>query len=779
MVGPDSAETTIVYDALSRKTSMNDPNMGVWLYRYDAAGNLRKQRDAANVMTCFHYDELNRLKGKSFHSGVSDPDADPGFCGRVTNYNVTYGYDTGVNGKGRRTGMNDASGNTSWEYDTRGRMAKETKAISGASGSPYVTRWTSYDSMDRVRTMQYPDGEGVTFSYTAQGPIKGVSGTSVYVGDTLYNPLGQATDRYLGSTTGLIRQKYTYTAGENFRLTALQSGVGPNYNNLQNISYTYDDTGNVLTIADSAAYGGNQTQTFTYDALNRLTRGYTSGNKAGWYDEDYTYSAGGNITTKGKLNSLWWYYSYGEQAADCPQGALSKPHAVVGADAAPYFNRYCYDQNGNMVRRRLGTADVLPRTADALAGSTDQSHPDTQVIDTYLLAYDEENRLREVSLNGGIVATYTYDGDGNRVKAVVNGVTTVYVGNTYEREGNTVRKYYYAGGVRIALRTGGQTYYLLGDHLGGTNVTTNSSGVQVASLLYKPWGETRYDFGVTPTTWRFTGQREDATIGLYFYNARFYDPYLNRWIQPDTIVPDPSNPQSLNRYSYVLNNPLRYSDSSGHCGPLTPVCVILALLGTGLLLSGDDTSQPVSPEVANSARLGGALLVTTVGVGSGSAIVGSASTAQAATAGTGAACADGDCTNEVRGASQLAQNAAVNSAQSGALLRQQYESVVRTLADRGAQLRSAGRPLEEIARTLHAERRALGEQFKVMTPPDKLEQIYARNIERYGDKLGPSVEWLIERGLRQGKTMEEIWESIISSASRPGGQDIIPHLLGQ
>jgi len=91
---------------------------------------------------------------------------------------------------------------------------------------------------------------------------------------------------------------------------------------------------------------------------------------------------------------------------------------------------------------------------------------------------------------------------------------------------------------------------------------------------------------------------------------------------------------------------------------LTPVCVILALLGTGLLLSGDDTSQPVSPEVANSARLGGALLVTTVGVGSGSAIVGSALTAGAVTTGAGAACADGDCTNEAQAVIRGSQNAA-------------------------------------------------------------------------------------------------------------------------
>ncbi len=80
----------------------------------------------------------------------------------------------------------------------------------------------------------------------------------------------------------------------------------------------------------------------------------------------------------------------------------------------------------------------------------------------------------------------------------------------------------------------------------------------------KPWGETRFSSGTTPTTWRFTGQREDATIGLYFYNARHLDPQLGRFTQPDTIVPEPSNPQALNRYSYTLNNPIKYRDSSGH-----------------------------------------------------------------------------------------------------------------------------------------------------------------------------------------------------------------------
>ena len=100
-------------------------------------------------------------------------------------------------------------------------------------------------------------------------------------------------------------------------------------------------------------------------------------------------------------------------------------------------------------------------------------------------------------------------------------------------------------------------------------VIATSSGSKIAELRYHPWGGTRFSSGTTPTARRYTGQIEDAAIGLYFYNARYYDPALGRFIQADTIIPDPANPQSLNRYAYVLNNPLRYTDPSGHayCPP--------------------------------------------------------------------------------------------------------------------------------------------------------------------------------------------------------------------
>ena len=103
---------------------------------------------------------------------------------------------------------------------------------------------------------------------------------------------------------------------------------------------------------------------------------------------------------------------------------------------------------------------------------------------TYTQAFDIENRL--ISVSGAATASFAYDGDGNRVKATVSGVTTTFLGNYYEWTSGTATKYYYAGSQRVAMRAGSTLYYLLGDHLGSTSITTNVSGTLVSELLYKP-----------------------------------------------------------------------------------------------------------------------------------------------------------------------------------------------------------------------------------------------------------------------------------------------------
>jgi RHS repeat-associated protein len=144
----------------------------------------------------------------------------------------------------------------------------------------------------------------------------------------------------------------------------------------------------------------------------------------------------------------------------------------------------------------------------------------------------------------------------------------VYIGNYYERDnGTTVRKYYYAGAVRVAMRTGGNTFYLLNDHLTSTAITTNSSGARLntnTELRYFPYGAARYDTANQQTIYRYTGQRIEAGTGLYDYGARWYDPLIGRFLAADSIVPNPGDSQALNRYMYVAGNPVKYVDPSGN-----------------------------------------------------------------------------------------------------------------------------------------------------------------------------------------------------------------------
>jgi RHS repeat-associated protein len=325
----------------------------------------------------------------------------------------------------------------------------------------------------------------------------------------------------------------------------------------QNLVYGYDANGNVTSVQDTVA---GESLTYTYDVLDRLT------GASGAYSESYTYNATtGNLASKGGQT-----LSY---------GAPNHPHAATAMGS----NLYTYDANGNMLTRKVAGV-------------------------TYTLSYDAEGRLTGIT-GTGLSASYTYNGDGERVKAAITtgGVTktTAYVGDYFEvslgtpattqppvtqncvtshcaflpfvttpmaaiTNGQALTSYYYLGGQRIALRiqsrqlgvTGG-TYYPLSDHLGGTTVTLDGSANRYAELRYKAWGQTRYTYGTTPTQRRYTGQLE-AEAGLYFYNARWFDPALGRFSQPDPEVPERQGVQAFNRYAYVNNSPINYSDPSGH-----------------------------------------------------------------------------------------------------------------------------------------------------------------------------------------------------------------------
>jgi len=291
------------------------------------------------------------------------------------------------------------------------------------------------------------------------------------------------------------------------RLSTLVTGA------FQNLAYRYDPGGNITHIVDSAATPV-ETLEYSYDLIDRLVSDTTNGGNTYGYDDDE-----GNLEQKGASTLVY---------------ADPSNHRVTQMGS----NTYSYDANGNLTLR---------------AGA--------------VLSYDADNRMVEY-IRERVSAVFLYDGDGLRVKGVVNTITTLYVNDYYEisapgAAGTTVRKYYSAGGQRIAVRENGVLSYLLADHLGSITVSLDGQNL-TGTRSYSSWGETRGSAGTLPTGRGFQGQYAEDELGLLFFNARWVDPELGRFVNADTLIPEPGNPADWDRYAFVVNNPIRYSDPSGH-----------------------------------------------------------------------------------------------------------------------------------------------------------------------------------------------------------------------
>jgi RHS repeat-associated protein len=477
--------TEIHYDPLSRKDSMNDPDMGSWTYSYDASGNLISQIDAKNQVIYFQYDAINRIRQKDY-----------GTQKMLGNGDVVYTYDEiwSTNSKGRLTTVTDASGAEKYYYDTTGRTTTLIKTVDGVN---YQTD-TTYDELGRMTSLRYPDNETVSYHYDAGGHLSSIPG---YVAYSNFTALGQPQNIAYNNGVTTVQQYYA----THKRLYSITTN-GPQ-GGLQNLSYEYDNAGNVSTISDLIE--PNRTQTFTYDDINRLR--FAGSSVYGTLE--FRYNEIGNMTYNSRVstsNYIYWKDVFG-----------TKPHAVYQAGS----NTYQYDANGNVSARNGVT-----------------------------IIYDYDNRPTNIGST-----TFTYDFSGQRVKK--NG--TVYVGKLYECNGSSCVKYVFAGSNRIVSKSSSNTFYYHTDHLGSSSIITNSAGNKVQETYYYPFGETRYNSG-SATHYKFTGQEEDPETGLYYYGARYYDPVIARFISPDVFVQSPFNPQMLNRYSYTINNPLRYTDPSGH-----------------------------------------------------------------------------------------------------------------------------------------------------------------------------------------------------------------------
>ena len=179
-----------------------------------------------------------------------------------------------------------------------------------------------------------------------------------------------------------------------------------------------------------------------------------------------------------------------------------------------------------------------------------------------------DSRLIEVEKNSTTLGEYVYDGGGRRIQVTENSLTTTYIyagmNTLYEENSTGTADYIYGPRGTLAKRTTineeSSTFYYHTDHLGSTRLVTDDNRNIVSAVTYDPFGETCTEEG--SENHLFNGKEKDAT-NLYYYGARYYDPDLGRFITRDPSGGDILMPQSLNRYTYCLNNPLNYVDPAG------------------------------------------------------------------------------------------------------------------------------------------------------------------------------------------------------------------------
>ena len=528
----DPSNNAIVntYNIRGFRESMVDPDTGTTNFKYNVLGELIERTDAKDQSITFEYDVLGRLTERDDIEGT----------GGVT----TWTYDTATKGKGRLHTVDGAAGDDhTYSYDTHGRLSQHRTTIDSTN---YDVGYT-YDSSGRLATLRYPSssqytsGLTVRYDYTGEGQLKAVRNTD---GNALFweidgaNAAGQVTGESFGNGVDTAR---TYDANTGF-LTGIESGE-TTATDRQDEAYTWDALGNLTQRQDQRQ---RLTETFTYDSLNRLTR-----SAVGQTAKTYAYDAIGNLTRKSDVSAT--AYTYGTQATGCTQDP--GPSAVSVADSQPF----CYDANGNMTKGYNFRSDAAR---------------------TYTwTTYNKPSRIVE----GTATLDFTYGADRSRFKQVNSSgsVTTLYIDGLFEKRtaGTTTTQvhYIYALGRAVAVYTAAgtneSTRYLHDDHQGSIVLVTDEDG-DVEGNRYSfdafgrrrnatTWADTLTALSNADTTRGYTGHESLDSVDLVHMNGRVYDPHLGRMLSADPYVQAPFQPQNLNRYSYVLNNPLSLVDPTG------------------------------------------------------------------------------------------------------------------------------------------------------------------------------------------------------------------------
>ncbi len=596
-------ETSWTYDAADRVQSSTYPGGEVVTTSYTSQGlpnaltNQLGSTSGAYVLSTT-YDEAGRPDIRSLNNGLQ------------TDYN--YHAWTTANGLGRLWQIKTTVGaagavrqDLRYGYDAVGNVTAEVDALNVTGGTPGFQRQCFlYDALNRLLrawttanycdfTVPNPDTQGAqpydeSYTYQPNGNLatKGATGvpasysygqqaTSCPEGQLAAKPhavVAVGADDYCYDQNGNMRRReiwgqtetLSYDA-ENHHTALSSSPSGAQY------AFTYDGAGARAT----ATTGTGESATVTAYAgplleLDRLYgENFDDGLAQGWTAASGTWAVTNGVYRQSATTSNTNAYRAQTQGqgtyifrwiATFTSGTNAGFYLFASASTGTERgNSYRIWQDATSVKIYENASNVATQRASFPAANA------AGQTNIYQVTYDTRTGQIAVWRAGGYLGSWTDTTpltSGSYISLRTDVANVSFDGLIVL----SVVKYYYSGGQRIALRRDGTVSYLLTDQLGSTRVTTSDTGVQTAEMKYYPFGWTRYNSGGQKTTYRFTGQRfGPGGGGLYDYGARWYDSTIGRFIQADSIVPNPGNPQSLNRYAYVLNNPLRFVDPTGHC----------------------------------------------------------------------------------------------------------------------------------------------------------------------------------------------------------------------
>jgi RHS repeat-associated protein len=496
------------------------------------------------VTTSYFYDSLNRPTSRTYSNG--DP-------------TVTITYDqsacltlSACQNIGYRTSMTDAAGSEFWAYQVDAASNRSAHAEQRTTSG--ITKPSTYylDQAGNVTQVVYPTGDRVvnyTFDAadrpsTATDSSNGITYANDFqtapsgclTGKVCYTPQGTFYALSIGQTSSFSGLNLSHSY--NSRLQPLEFKASSSGGNAIDITYGFVDpvtshnAGHVYSIANNL--DTTRSQTFTYDSLNRITTALTasaySSSPAHCWGETYSADPWGNLQSiAATTNSNY---------TGCSQeSGFSAP-----ADGNNHLTSFSYDPAGN-----------------------------TQSDGTNSYTWDAESQIKTA---GGV--TYAYDGDGRRVSKSSGKLYWYGSGGDILAEtdasGNTTAEYIFFGGKRVAMLPASSTpIYYVQDLLGTSRVITANTGIVCYDADFYPYGGERTYTNSCPQNYKFEGKERDSETGNDDFGARYYSNRFGRWLSADwSSVPVPvpyanlTNPQTLNLYSMVVDDPESFADLDGH-----------------------------------------------------------------------------------------------------------------------------------------------------------------------------------------------------------------------